>query len=137
MDRSIAFDLVSEVYVTDRIGQKVSRYARRKVYGQTDSITRAEWSAAGEMGLKPDLMIRMFAGDYQGEKIVYLESGEGDLAPYGIYRTYRRRDDKIELYLEYKAGLREDLNRRVPLVDSLGRGLLASDGSALYVRSEA
>lgn len=106
MDRSIAFWLAQTAYGTDAIGQKTETYTTRKVYGQSESITRAEWSAAGEMGLKPDLMISMFAGDYQGEKIAVLRTPGGQDEPYGIYRTYRRKDDRVELYLEYKAGLR-------------------------------
>ena len=37
---------------------------------------------------------------YEGEEIVEFEGTR-----YGVYRTYRGRDDTIELYLERKAGV--------------------------------
>jgi len=133
MDRSIAFLLVAEDYNVDAIGQRVPVYAARSVYGQTESITRAEWHAAGEMGLKPDIMIRMFAHDYKDEKIAMLKNSEGDFAPYGIYRTYRTKDDRIELYLEYKAGLKDQLEWCRIVTDADGRPLQDADGRPLVV----
>ena len=42
----------------------------------------------------------MFAPDYQKEELC-----EYDGVRYGIYRTYKRDADHIELYLERKAGV--------------------------------
>jgi hypothetical protein len=38
-------------------------------------------------------------GDYNGE-----DTAEYDGKRYGIYRTYERDDEQVELYLEKKAG---------------------------------
>ena len=41
----------------------------------------------------------MFAGDYNGERVV-----EYDGKTYGVYRTYYARTDTVELYVERKGG---------------------------------
>lgn len=99
MDRSISFNLVTDTYTEDSIGQQVAVHTRRAVYGRVGSVTRAEWNAAGELGIKPEMVITMFGPDYQGEKTV-----EIDGKFYGIYRTYQRTTDDIEIYLEWKVG---------------------------------
>ena len=99
MDRSIAFYLVKDTYTTDAIGQKIPTKAKRLVYGRINSVTRAEWNAAGERGIKPEYQITMFGGDYEGEKTLEMDGKQ-----YGIYRTYQTLNDDLELYLEWKVG---------------------------------
>lgn len=99
MDRSKAFYLVADRYVADEIGQRVATQTKRLVYGRIGSVTRNEWSAAGELGIKPECTLTMFAGDYAGEKTV-----EMDGKYFGVYRTYQTLNDDIELYLEWKVG---------------------------------
>lgn len=99
MDRSNVITLISETYTQDSIGQFVPAEKTREVYCDISSITRQEWMAAGEMGLKPELRVTMYGPDYEGEKIVELDG-----IRYGIYRTYRGRDESLELYLEKKVG---------------------------------
>lgn len=99
MDRSKAFYLVANAYTVDNIGQRVATQTKRLVYGRIGSVTRNEWSAAGELGIKPEYTLTMFSGDYAGEKTV-----EMDGKFFGIYRTYQTLNDDIELYLEWKVG---------------------------------
>lgn len=103
MDRSIAFYLVSDSYTQDAIGQHVATRVRRLVYGRINSASRAEWSAAGELGIKPEYQLTMFGPDYNGEDTVEMEVN-GETRVYGIYRTYQRTNDDLELYLEWKVG---------------------------------
>lgn len=103
MDRSLAFYLVADTYAADTIGQQIPTQTRRLVYGRVNSVTRAEWAAAGELGIKPEMEITMFAGDYAGEKTVQIVRGSVTYT-YGIYRTYQRTNDDLELYLEWKVG---------------------------------
>lgn len=42
----------------------------------------------------------MFAPDYQGEQIAVVDG-----VRYGVYRTYRAKNETLELYLERKAGI--------------------------------
>jgi len=99
MDRSVAFYLVADTYTQDSIGQHIPTQAERLVYGRVSSVSRAEWSAAGELGIKPELTLTMFGPDYAGEKTVRIDG-----KTYGVYRTYQRTNDDLELYLEWKTG---------------------------------
>lgn len=99
MDRSIEFYLYHVDHVQNSFGQWTETITKKRVYGQTGSITRDEFFAAGQNGLMPDMMVTMFAYDYADER-----DCEIDDIPYSIYRTYRKRDDTIELYLERRAG---------------------------------
>lgn len=103
MDRSKAFYLVANAYTVDNIGQKVATQTKRLVYGRIGSITRNEWNAAGELGIKPEFVMTMFAGDYAGEKTVEMDV-RGKTQHFGIYRTYQATNDDLELYLEWKVG---------------------------------
>ena len=98
MDNSIIFSLISEAFIIDDIGQRIATETSREVYGQKGAITRAEWNAAAQQGLKPSYEVTMFAYDYEGEEIA-----EVDGERYTIYRTYKR-NDTVELYLEKKVG---------------------------------
>lgn len=139
MDLSNVLTLIGKTYTVDELLQQVPVETRRTVFCNLRSVSRAEWSAAGQMGLKPELVATMFAPDYAGEEIAeisvagvseaqYLVDAEGQqlldaqrqllrgaakespakagaVIRYGVYRTYRGRDETIELYLERKAGV--------------------------------
>lgn len=100
MDRSNIINLIKETHTRDAIGQYVPAETSRQVFCDVRSITRDEWFNAGREGLKPSLMFILFEPDYQGEKIV-----EFDGKRYGVYRTYRGRNERMELYVEDKGGL--------------------------------
>ena len=95
--------MLTKTYTTDAMGQKVYTTQERTVFATITSISRAEWvsySQTGRQGLVPAYVATVFFGDYAGEnECVY------DGQTYGIYRTYERDDEQVELYLEKKAGL--------------------------------
>lgn len=99
MDRSVTFDLLTETMTQDSIGQFVRTTQRRTVFGQVYSVTASEFFAGGQNGFKPDLRVTMFGPDYQDEENLELE---GKI--YSIYRTYRGKNDTLELYLEKRRG---------------------------------
>lgn len=100
MDKSIDFYLVSSTPAQDDIGQYVpGTPTKRKVYGQVMSVSADEFFAAGQNGITPDWRITMFAPDYQGEQDLEMNG-----VPYTVYRTYHRRDDIVELYVERRRG---------------------------------
>ena len=101
MDRSIPLTLVSFSYETDAIGQKIKIETERDVFADIRSVTRSEWSAAAEQGLKAELVAVMFAPDYHGEQIAIVSG-----VRYGVYRTFSNANNEtIELYLEKKVGV--------------------------------
>lgn len=103
MNKSVTIDLLKKTYTTDAMGQSVYTTQTRTVFATLTSISRAEWtsySQTGRQGLVPAYVATIFFGDYEGEnECVY------DGQTYGIYRTYERDDEQVELYLEKKAGL--------------------------------
>ena len=64
------------------------------------SVSASEFFDGGRNGLNPDFQISMFAPDYNGERTVEFEGKR-----YGVYRTYKQRNDIIELYVERKGGV--------------------------------
>ena len=110
MDRSNIIYLIAETFTTDDLGQQIPAEEPRAVYCDIDSINGSEWFQARQQGMNPQHRIRMFKYDYQGETIVNIGGTlEGGALTggkrYGVYRTYERRTDEIELYLELKAGV--------------------------------
>lgn len=103
MDRSTAFNLLTPSRAQDTIGQWVTTYTPKQVYGNVGSVSAAEFFAAGQNGIKPELRITMFAYDYSGERDLEVNG-----VIYSVYRTYFATTDKIELYCERRAGDHED-----------------------------
>lgn len=95
MDRSDVMYLVSETQSKDMYGAYTSLATKRKVYCEVSSITQSEWFEGSRNGLNPSLRFRMFAPDYEGEKLILYND-----TFYSIYRTYRDKNEIIELYCE-------------------------------------
>ena len=53
----------------------------------------------GRNGLNPEYVFTMFEADYDGEQTI-----EYNDLRYGVYRTYKGRNDTLELYAERKGG---------------------------------
>lgn len=99
MDRSNVATLISETYSADTIGQMIATEKEREVFCNVRSVSQNEWFQGGQNGLNPEWLVTMFAPDYEGEKLV-----EFNGVRYGVYRTYVRDDELLELYLERKTG---------------------------------
>lgn len=100
MNRSQVLTLIGVTYTKDTIGQQVPKEVPREVFCTITSVTASEWFDAGKVGLNPVYRATVFAPDYNGEQIAELDG-----VRYGIYRTYIGRHERIELYLERKAGV--------------------------------
>lgn len=100
MQLAATIDLVSVTYTTDTIGQKVKHETTTTLPATVTSISRAEWTAAGQLGLTPSYVVTVFSGDYAGETSCVLDG-----VRFAIYRTYSRDDGYTELYLERQAGV--------------------------------
>ena len=107
--------LIADGGYYDAYGVYKKTETSRQVFAQVNSITRAEFFNGGRNGLNPQMMFKVFAGDYEGEKVVEYQGKR-----YAIYRTYKGNkngyvgpntssrqellSDYIELYVERKAG---------------------------------
>ena len=99
MDRSHVLSLITATYTADEIGQRVAVESTQTVFCNVQSVSRAEFYAGGEAGLRPSFVATVFRYDYEGEQVAELDGTR-----YTIYRTYVRQDELIELYLEPRKG---------------------------------
>lgn len=93
--------LIRETWTQNSFGGQVPAEAKTAVWANIQSVTRAEWSEAGQAGLQPQMVAVTPLVNYHGEQIVELQNGKRLF----VYRTYVR-DDEIELYLEERAGVK-------------------------------
>ena len=91
--------LVGVAKEQDEYGVWRETTTKRTVFCNVQSVTRAEFFDAGRNGLNPQFVFTMFYADYQNEPMV-VYNGE----TYAVYRTYLRRDDTLEVYVERKGG---------------------------------
>lgn len=99
MDRSDMLHLITTTYIKDNIGQQVPVEQSTPVFCAVQSISAAEFSSAGQLGLKPEYRFVLFAYDYSGQTLVEYRG-----VRYSVYRTYLAGNEQIELYCERKAG---------------------------------
>ncbi|MCI6466387.1 MAG: phage head closure protein [Faecalicatena sp.] len=100
MDRSSVIKLIQVGYTEDEIGQRVPVENSRDVFCNIESISGKEWIEVGQIGMNPEFKISMFCYDYENEMIVEIDGKR-----YAVYRTYRAKNETLELYLERKAGI--------------------------------
>lgn len=95
-------DVVTLVFVTrsqNAIGAWEVSEQYNEVYAEVDSVSRSEWFEAGKAGLRAEYRFTIFCADYHGEERVIYKG-----TAYGVYRTYHRTNDRIELYCERQVG---------------------------------
>lgn len=100
MDKSTTITLVKPKYKCDALNQYVpDGEILQDVFCRVDSVTRTEWAAAAQNGMKAAYRVTIWADEYGGATAAVLDGKR-----YGIYRTYQPNGDEIELYLERKVG---------------------------------
>ena len=99
MDRSNVIKLISATRQQDDYGVWQETLTERQVFCDVQSVTQSEFFEGGRNGLNPEYKFTMFFGDYDGETLV-----EYNGQTYAVYRTYQRRNDTLELYVERKGG---------------------------------
>lgn len=99
MDRSTVIYLVGETYEQNDYGVMIPTTTKTQVFADVTSVTSTEWFEGGRNGLNPEYRMRIFAPEYNGEKII-----EYNGIQYTIYRTYTARNDILELYVQRKMG---------------------------------
>lgn len=99
MNRSDVAYLIEESYVQNEYGVMEKTIKSRQVYVDVTSVTSQEWYEGGRNGLNPQYRFTLFSYDYGNEKIIKYNNVQ-----YTIYRTYFRKNDLIELYVELRKG---------------------------------
>ena len=82
----------------DDIGNPIRKETVTAVWAQLKSITRAEFQAAGAIGLKPSMLVVVPEADYNSETLVELDD-----VRYTVYRTFLAGENR-ELYVIGKGG---------------------------------
>lgn len=100
MNRSEVIYLISSRYEKDEYGVNRAIIEKKKCYCDVTSVTATEFFQGGAQGLKPDLRFVVQFCDYSNQMEV-----EYNNTLYSIYRTYRGKNDLIELYAERKQGV--------------------------------
>lgn len=100
MDRSEVCYLITRTHTRDSNGIMQPSEYKTEVFCNVQSVSASEWFNGGRSGLNPELRFTMFEGDYMGQDIV-----EYNGVRYAIYRTYRARDNNIELYVQKEGGV--------------------------------
>lgn len=95
--------LISIEYTFDDIGQPVETRTESDVFALIESVTMSEFYQAGMQGFKPEYRMTVWMTEYSGQKLLEYEN-----KTYDIYRTYRRNDGRIELYVTERKGDEDD-----------------------------
>jgi len=72
----------------------------KEVFCEFESVTQSEFFSASQQGFKSEFKIITSEFDYEDEQIAVFKTKR-----YAIYRTFLRKDDKINLYLAQKVGV--------------------------------
>ena len=92
--------LISKTMTTDETGFPIATETEYETYCMVDSISRAEFFDAGKAGFTPEYKFTVNVVEYSGQSEIEYE-GER----YAIYRTYKTKEDMMELYAEYRSGV--------------------------------
>lgn len=96
MTRDTELFLITPVMVTDAYGiPQEGTPKKRKIFARVESVSQSEFFEAGRNGLSPQYKFKLFAYDWDGERIV-----EYNGKRYAVYRTYLGQSDTLELYVQ-------------------------------------
>ncbi|PEN09672.1 phage head closure protein [Bacillus pseudomycoides] len=92
--------LISVENEKDDLGQVIStNETERQIFCSKLSISRQEFLAGGQLGLKPQIIFVVDSDEYDDETSLKYENQK-----YTVYRIFPRFDGYTEVYCEVKAG---------------------------------
>jgi SPP1 family predicted phage head-tail adaptor len=95
--------LISTEYTQDDLGEWTETQTKTEVFAMVNSVTMSEFYQAGLQGFKPDYRFSVWMTEYNDQELVEYKG-----KVYSVYRTYRRDDRRIELYVNEKKGEEND-----------------------------
>lgn len=95
--------LISIEYEQNDLGDWEEKRTETNVFGLIESVSMSEFYQAGLQGFKPDHKITVWMSEFDGQKLLEYKN-----EIYDIYRTYRRDDGRMELYVTLRKGDEED-----------------------------
>ena len=103
MNLAEKISLISIEYTQDDIGEWVEARTETEVFAFVESVSMSEFYQAGMQGFKPEFKMSVWKSEYSGQDLL-----EYNDKIYTVYRTYRRDDGRIELYVTERKGAEED-----------------------------
>lgn len=95
--------LISIEYTQDDLGEWIETRKETEVFALVESVTMNEFYQAGMQGFKPEFKMSVWLNEYDDQEILeYKEK------TYRVYRSYRRSDGRIELYVTERKGDEDD-----------------------------
>jgi len=95
--------LITTEYGQDDLGEWTETQTKTEVFAMVNSVTMSEFYQAGLQGFKPDYRFSVWVTEYDDQELVEYKG-----KVYSVYRTYRRDDGRIELYVNEKKGEEND-----------------------------
>jgi SPP1 family predicted phage head-tail adaptor len=103
MNLAEKISLISTEYTQDDLGEWTETQIKTEVFAMVNSVTMSEFYNAGLQGFKPDFRFMVWMNEYADQELVEYKG-----KVYSVYRTYRRDDGRIELYVNEKKGEEND-----------------------------
>ena len=99
MNKVIDVKLISQTVSKDSMGVIVTSETKTSYVGNFASVSAKEFFRGGELGIKPEFIIKLWEKEYNGE--VHIEvNGQR----YIIYRSYVTDEGRVELYCQKDVG---------------------------------
>lgn len=95
--------LLAIEYTQDDLGEWTETRTETDVFAIVESVTMNEFYQAGMQGFKPEYRMMVWMNEYGGQKLLEYKD-----VTYTIYRSYRRDDGRIELYVTERKGDEDD-----------------------------
>lgn len=105
MDRSECISLIRLDKYRDDYGVLRSKETSTEIFAQVNSVSQREFFEGGRNGLNPEYVFTVFFADYDDQPIIEYRG-----LRYSVYRTYLRRDDTLELYVQRKGGTNQSIS---------------------------
>lgn len=99
MNKIANVKLISQNISYSEIGVPVSTSSTTELIGNFQTVSAQEFYRGGELGIKPEFIIKVWDAEYNGETLL-----EYDGKRYIIYRTYLVSDGRRELYCQKDVG---------------------------------
>ena len=95
--------LVSIEYTQDDLGEWIKTQTDTEIFGWVESVSMSEFYQAGMQGFKPEYKITVWMQEYGNQELIKYND-----RLYVVYRTFRRSDGRIELYVTERKGEEND-----------------------------
>ena len=95
--------LITTEYGQDDLGEWTETQTKTEVFAMVNSVTMNEFYNAGLQGFKPDYRFTVWLNEYDDQELVEYKD-----KIYAVYRSYRRDDGRVELYVKEKKGEEND-----------------------------